>query len=62
MNKHVKKIIKFVIAIIITPIYLPILILSGIATFLLEICSGEPDLDFWKEFYFSHCVSWYLFK
>lgn len=57
-----KKLIRFILAVIMIPVYIPLWAISVILIFITESLSSYPRWDFYKEYHFKSAFKWYLFK
>ncbi len=57
-----KKIIRFLLAMIVLPAFLAWLVTSAVITVVYELLADEQDWPFWVEFHFIKSTKWYRFK
>ncbi len=55
-----KKYIRFMVAALVSPVYLPLWLISVVVTGAIEVLRDD-DLVFWKKYHIAG-LNWYLFK
>ena len=59
---RLKKYIRFILAVLALPVYLPLWILSAVLTGGYELLSSRPEWSFYIKYHFDGGTKWYRFK